>query len=823
MRKKLLLVCVFSILLVLIFSMCACNKDTSKLPTTYYEKVQFAFNGVTQTFSETVNKNNAIVDSYSNEDVSSLAFNSINIPTGISKVEAVYTKGDSQGDVIDELEYYQPPMIQFQCLKAILEKIGENYQFGEKYYNDMTGVIYFDMADGKAKDENNNYKYNYTFRLAMTINIDANDLITADVSFNIALTKDSQTYNTEWFVKMELDYDMTNTTPNYTLAMYTANDEHELSFRTGYTYEYDYVEVKDNKIDEWRKFVLETNQKLYKDSTHQEIGAFTTDSSFKIKPTTAKIYKNKNLRKITQNTQAKNLTLANAFYQDIGLNSTDIDSQPFVSKTGKTANEITELYSEMATIFKKDVIYSVVCVHEDSHGDEGGGDQIAVIDQIKVCVGDTSDSQGFDNQSLDRDSTMLEAMTQNDWANGTKSPKIFVHYTNNIEVKQGIDTLSDFTFSVQIGTETEVVVALNDKISAALASFNNSSAATSFKLTIKSQNDVSVTINCGIGNELKEAIQNANAKTAILTLGFPAFPDPTVTYTQEGNAYIIRNIPEDYEMNYEGELTHNGFAEVDVNKSFAKITTDNKLLYARIISSKDATVRRIELKLNEDVSATWNQELVDTTINNNKFSISAPTGTKVVYEYITTGDYKRVNVYGLTEEERDAYVASLASSTQFVSWSTTQSETRVLRVGDEDHDQFFELSLVYNSANLEISLSPVSLPIYRFSFKIGTGETQYFTTVDLSGNVSSGVSYWSDAITLKQSDEIYLYGTTENPIENISVIAGGEFEPYGSRLRYIGTSDMYCQINFFHYMYEPNEDRISVQFILAPDPSSPKS
>ena len=60
-------------------------------------------------------------------------------------IDRLYTSSDNQGDVIDELEYDQPPMIQFQYLKSALEKIGTGFEFGTKYYYDIQNTVYYDI------------------------------------------------------------------------------------------------------------------------------------------------------------------------------------------------------------------------------------------------------------------------------------------------------------------------------------------------------------------------------------------------------------------------------------------------------------------------------------------------------------------------------------------------------------------------------------------------------------------------------------------------------------------------------------------------------
>ena len=252
-------------------SLVACG-GSSKLPTTEHEKVKFAFNGVEKSLKNAKTAKKA----YQLE-----RRNRLNVSNeALDTLAGLLTEADSRGDIIEELEYNQPPIIQFQYLKKVFEKVGNGYEFGTKYYDTMTGDIYVDMETGYEDEEHNaKNKYNYTFTLGIDINIDTNDLIKADVSFDINLAKGNESYTTQWYVGIELDYDMNNSSPNYTLAMVTENNELELPYYGHFTYEYDYVEVKDSAIKEWRKFCLSSNQRLVKDSAHTSVDSFNNSSS----------------------------------------------------------------------------------------------------------------------------------------------------------------------------------------------------------------------------------------------------------------------------------------------------------------------------------------------------------------------------------------------------------------------------------------------------------------------------------------------------------------------------------------------------------------
>ena len=263
-RKSLLLCALMSGALLL----ASCGDSTQRLPGSRFEKVKFAFNGVESSF-----KNRG--DSKKLMPVRGRK-GAENPDAGLNTLYSLFTNQDDRGDVIDELEYNEPPMIQFQYLKKVIEKVGDSYSFGSKYNDVISGDCYVDMETGH-RAEGEEHHYTFTFDLAISVDIDSNDLITADVSFDVKLTKGSEEYATKWYVGMELDYDMTNTTPNYTLALFCENDERELPYYNHYTYEYDYVNVANNRINEWRKFCLASDRRLVKDITHASFNAYLSE------------------------------------------------------------------------------------------------------------------------------------------------------------------------------------------------------------------------------------------------------------------------------------------------------------------------------------------------------------------------------------------------------------------------------------------------------------------------------------------------------------------------------------------------------------------
>ena len=347
----------------------ACSGSTkTKLPTNEHDKVTYAFNGVEKSF-----KKKTIITNSNNRNVKNSILNAVDISSNtLDQIKAVYVNGDIMEDGIDGLEYDQPPMIQFQCLKAIYEKIGDDFTFDNKYFDTITGQIYLDLETGevKADSKDSAYLISYEFGLAIDIKISTDDLITADVSFDITLIKGNDSYNTKWYCYLILDYDMEKTSPNYKLTMYTANNEKELSYRNVCTYEYDYVEVVDNAIKEWRKFDIESDIKLIKDNNHQTFQSYL-DENIEFRIGTSRWFYDGKQRKVHQMTDAKAATLGTAYFEGLGLNNTDINDDAFFNITGEQNDALKAIYASFSKIFGFDLIYALVDGGEISGGGSG--------------------------------------------------------------------------------------------------------------------------------------------------------------------------------------------------------------------------------------------------------------------------------------------------------------------------------------------------------------------------------------------------------------------------------------------------------------------
>ncbi|MBR4335049.1 MAG: hypothetical protein IKP74_01205 [Clostridia bacterium] len=708
MKKILLLLLAAVVTLSTVLALSACGKKT-KLPETDYEKVAFAFEGVEKSFQKIGDKKTA--------DLSDRAVKRLLAGDGdpLSTIRGVYTTGDSQGDVIDDLEYTQPPMIQFQCLKAVLEKIGKGFEFGAKYYDDITGEVFVDVATGRdmSDDANkNDYKYDYTFRLALQIDIDEADLIKADVSFDIRLIRGNEDVRMTWYVKLLLDYDMTSTTPLYTLTMWTANDERELAFRGNYTYEYDYVDMKAAGINEWRKFVLEPDTKLVKDANHQSFETYRNEGVV-YNADTCKWYADKDLKKITRYDETKGATIADAFFA-FGLNSTDIDGTAFLSENGIQSDTITSAYRDFSEIFKKDVIYSLVSEKEDDHGENGGHGEAVGITVL------TEEGEAWSARNIERDCTLSELLSgYGPWGQGIGivRPVTWTVDANGNRIER-LENFTDYDFTITVGKPGqggyESKIGLGDRLSEVIATnlggmeaIEQNGFLVNVGLTSKTDPGKSATFSAIIGFRSEIEEQEAKQFPAPLTAwSVPVYDTANGSYNiddyKEGNDTIyltVRNTTNDERTAYLSKLKAGGFVQDDIN-AYVKVIGQN-VLFITVNQFEENTlrisVRQQANNVDRTYSSTFPAQAVASWVDG-KFVIPTPTASgNLLYSYNADGKY--IHIFGMTNEEIAAYVDTVANreNTRFVGdrMITTYYEGRFYTIEYNAYENtlYFELNL----------------------------------------------------------------------------------------------------------------------------------
>ena len=233
---------------------------------------------------------------------------------------------------------------------------------------------------------------------------------------------------------MILDYDMSKENPTYTLSMYSDNEETDLEYlRFGNTYEYDFIDMKDGRINEWRKFCYETNKRMVKDDSHQGFQDYANEADFKVQIGASKWYKNADLKKITIPKTSITIQFAAALFDKFGLNTTDINSAAFVGKSGTENEIIKNACQNVSSSLGQELVYNLIAGNEARE---------EVKNSLKVM--DYNARNDVDSITLNED-TNLQTLF-----NGVEGNYgIFYFDKNNVLLEQAED-LSDITFRLTI-------------------------------------------------------------------------------------------------------------------------------------------------------------------------------------------------------------------------------------------------------------------------------------------------------------------------------------------------------------------------------------
>ena len=563
----------------LLLSATGCFRRNS-LPNNDYQKVKFAFDGVEKSFLEGKTSTKSANKKTQNRYLA-------NKETGLSTLYSLFTDDDIKEDGIEKLEYNQPPMIQFQYLKKVFEKVGENYSLGSKYYDTIQGEVYLDIQSGK-KSQGEENKFNYNFLLSLEINLDQSDLITADVSFDIELARGQETYSIQWFVSILLDYDMSKSDPNYTMTMRSENDERDLPYRNCFIYEYDSVQVKDNEIQEWQKFCFESDRRLVKDSSHSTFQNYL-DEQIAYGRITFAWFKDKVFKKNNELTQEKQKTFVQVLFEDLGLNASEMKSDEFISKTGIQNNVIKTCYQEFSTIAKEDIIYSMLTTSD--HGEKQDDTSSTAIRAMNA------DLSGRAEHYYIPDVTFSQFFSGYQNMDGYQEKIRLIYVDEHGNMKQEITNYNLLTFFFRLrDSEISVEVSLDETISHAylkLYEFRQglTNITNECQLFFKDDEGKNGSFNFYYSGEIpsKDEEEESLFPKELIAMGVPVYEGENVEFEYDGSG--ITKILAIYGSNYkEAEL----YLEKLINNQFVIagdiITYANQAAYSKNVSKELRTI-----------------------------------------------------------------------------------------------------------------------------------------------------------------------------------------------------------------------------------------
>ena len=653
MRKTKLLLSLGAIC-VAVLSGCK-TRSRYRVPTTPYAKVSVAFAGVESSFSnyKTSEKTNSA-------KTRSLKRVGQSDPSGaLTEIAKVYKSSDSKGDKIDELGYDAPPMVQFQYLKRVFDTIGNKFSFNTKYTDTVHDIVYFDPTTGEKKDADPAYSYDYDFTISILVNIDENDLITADCAFKIDLNRGESTIESTWYVSMILDYEMSKESPTYTLSVFTDNEENEFEYvKYGYTYEYDFVDMKDGRVNEWRKFFYEANEKMVKDENHKQFSDYLVDPNFKTQIGSSKWYKNADLREISHPNSSKTRAFIGALFDKFGLNSTDIDAQSFTSKTGVQHKAINSVYQEFARIANDDLIYRLIT---------GTIGREEVKASIKVM--DASANNEVNHILVNEDTDLRTLLS------GEEENFSIWYFDKNDEHLEQIEDLNSvkFRFSIPYGMGNDEMVYdnayLDEKISVLYENLGkeNYEARHSNAILRISDGLLNTVVQISVTGNLNDQIElyfKGIFPEELLTLGFPKYEGDECLFEYTNDEQIILDIDQttlDELDAFKALLEENGWSkeERNIQTHYSKLTA-NKLRNIDIESPniKNGSVRMF-LSINDVVLNEWPKSDI-LSASNGLFELDAPESKNGYFDVDL--EAHKVVLKNFTEVERSEFITTLKNS-----------------------------------------------------------------------------------------------------------------------------------------------------------------
>ena len=317
-----------------------CGGSSYNAPKSSGDKVRVAFNGVESSLrsSRGSKKNrhgpNALAKEVANDDLSRI----------------YQAMGVEKENADPDFEYDEPPLIQFQYLKALYEEVGESFAFGTKYAYTLTGQVYYDF-DTRAATSAPEFLQQYTMDLSLVINIDESDLIQAEIFFDMTYQHGDTRRHQTRYADLVLDYDMDEAAPTYTLTMRDSDNllEFPNEDERYNNAEYDYVHVEKNEIKEWRKFGVCSPEDL----------AHYQESEFVYKYSVLRAYKDRTKYRI-ENFFKKDDALKKSVIDGLGLIEAINAGKDFTKKPSTQNEKIKAVVDKFNAALGKDIVNSFI-------------------------------------------------------------------------------------------------------------------------------------------------------------------------------------------------------------------------------------------------------------------------------------------------------------------------------------------------------------------------------------------------------------------------------------------------------------------------------
>ena len=702
-------------------------KSSTKTPKTNYEKVQFAFNGV----EKSLKSDNKKLLSDNNKPnlvkmAKSLPDRDVNLIFNFLSVE----KETSDPD----FKYDEPPMIQFQYIKALYEEIGDGFEFNTKYKYTITGEVKYDFD--KRASTSTSVNHQYTLVLSLLINIDDEDFITAQVDFDITYQNNGDIHHQKRYSEIYLSYDMNNSNPTYGLEMFDLDDclSFEKDNEKYNNIEYDYVNVKEGSIKEWRKFGV-CSPTIIDSSNYPNLI---------YKYSVLRGYKDNKLYKLTDSFN-KDQTLKEKVIKGFDFHLSYLARDTFNNYTSIENEKIETVYKKFNDIYGKDIIYQLVYTGATEVWEEK-------LTPTGIRLMNVNLDGGFENETIGIDCAPTDIFT-NPNVFDNYNPYLYLIASNGKLIKE-IKDYENIKFAIQDdGATDNKFHEINDEnLSVAITKYLTQVYA--FKLRI-TYGDFSTIVRFYIGEELLNAIKHIWPQAFIEEKTY----DNALPVLNSNNglyelSYDKINDKEQYELiivflqNVTNEEI-NAFCTDLLNLNY--IYNSTKETYTRNYNGKFITVMvnngRIHIRIEKGKDTAWPTNTILKWFNNEVDNIPEFNGSN--YYLITDNENKMIRIYNSTQDERNNYISNLEKASTFNKdgnyYFSTDSKIYLVYTDYNEFEGYFVLylpimiqdrirmALIGSSfENGMIEATQIGENEYELTVTLNEGDT--FTLKDLTNN-----------------------------------------------------------------------------------------
>ena len=340
-----------------ILTLTACSYSTNNVdPNKKYKALKNAFDVIESSLTKPVFKDETLKATQKNWYH----------PYNFDKIFELYTDEDICEEN-PEIGYNTFSIPQFMFIKDFYDNYGKDFSFNSRYSQSLTGSKYINFDIGQEVESDENYKYNYLYDMSLSIGFiypEAGETYGVSVAagnissnFNVkAVYKNNNgdEVKTSFTTFTVINYKFDLEQPNFSL--YTVNiissekNDHIKELDADYLYDYEYVDIEDGILKEWRNYSFFSDTYLFDIDKQEESSPIASyekskESGIKLTSKSTESYRKEVLYRFKDFTEDKEDIFYDQLYKFLNSQRMflSIYSQQAISLTDKIENSFSTI------------------------------------------------------------------------------------------------------------------------------------------------------------------------------------------------------------------------------------------------------------------------------------------------------------------------------------------------------------------------------------------------------------------------------------------------------------------------------------------------